>query len=181
MLIADVIRDFHQTALPPAMAPIVVEQPSRSLTAESYEARTTARLRAFQRQVGDYQAAAEKLIGQIRAADRSTDRAIDEADVSGLIDYLERTAEASAKVDARHEKDMARRIRRVETDDPALGLAVRRAATWQSTLAAQLIEEYLDMALQLRAFRSEIAPGEPGPTFDDSEELTRYLEQAVRS
>ncbi len=161
------------------MAPIVVEQSSRSNMADRYAERTSARLRAFQANVAEFCAVSSTLVTRLEAATRSGDVTADYAEVSEFIDYLERSAERLAKDDARLEKDSIRDAKRVDSSDPTLADAMRKAARWREELSVQMIEAMLQTSLQARAFRSTLRQSVAVQTFEDARELMRRLDEAM--
>ena len=181
MFIRQAIHEFHDAVAMPAMAPIVVEQPTQSGVAARYEGRTSARLDAFERHVTGFAVAARTLVDKLRGTAATSADDEDRAEVGDFIGYIERMAERMAIDGARTEKDMLRDARHHEKRDSILALAHRRSAVRLAELNAQTVETLLALALEMRAFSSSLTPSDPSPTFDDPKELGRYLDAALRA
>ena len=176
MFIRQAIHEFHDAIAMPAMAPILVEQPTQSEAAARDEVRTSGRLDAFERHVTGFAVAARTLVLKLRGLATTSADDEDRAEVGDFIGYIERMA-----VDgARTEKDMLREARHQGKRDGTLALAHRRSAVRLAELNAQTVETLLALALEMRAFRSGLTPSDPSPTFDDPEELGHYLDAAMR-
>ena len=180
MFIREAIREFHDAIAMPVMAPIVVEQPAQSGAAARYAARTSARLDAFERHVAEFDVASRNLTAKMRGPEVAAADDEDLAEISDFIGYVERMAERMAIDGARTEKDMTRDAKRQESRDGSLALAHRQSAIRLAELNAHTVESLLALAIDMRALRASLTPSKPSPTFDDADELGRYLDGAMR-
>ncbi|KAA2241125.1 hypothetical protein [Salinarimonas soli] len=107
----------------------------------------------------------------------SSDRASTVEFLTSLIDTFEKGRKAEFRLLERLQK----RMRRVEkTFPPALRPRVKAQHDRMFSIGRRFYEEGLDYAAFLRAARAEFDPASrSGPTFDNPDDLERYLTQAI--
>ena len=169
-----------QTPVPPARPEIAEEQEWFSPAAERARRLASRMVEQFER---DLDAWAERIRGNRREIEREASRADPTEVVAGLsrhIEDIEYQAERRAISAARFEKRANRLTRQWFSRDPAFGAIHRSLVDRLVAGERRAIDDLLEQALYLRAFRAERDPdARGGPVFDDPGEMERYLRSAV--
>jgi hypothetical protein len=100
--------------------------------------------------------------------------------LGGVIDAVERRVADDEAAYDRLSKAFARQIGDAEAISPEVEAVTREVASGTLRVLAREGLERADLGLFLRALRAEYDPAaRGGPTFDDADELRRYLESAA--
>lgn len=170
-----------QAPFPPPAPEIVEERQWLSPKAESVR-------RNFERLVADYEQAI--LVWQQRVRSNRTTLALGAAGdplsssdrllLDQLIDDVEQHSEERAIRKSRLEKRMKRDVKRAFARDPSLGAVLRSFMDRLLEADRSAIDEWLEHALWLRAFRADRLPGSRGGrVFSDPADLERHLETVL--
>lgn len=160
------------------LPPLAVERPWVGAPAFSPEVNARLLVESFSKSVTAW----ERETAERRAALQSTalryDR-ISQAALDGLaraIAHLESLAEGKAIDAARFRKKSTRAMKRYMREDPAKGAVAKIIAAGLGDVNDRVVRTLLSEALSMRAFRAELDPdARGGPTFDDPDELERFL------
>lgn len=163
---------------PPTRPQLVEERPWRSSEAEAMKRHVDRRLISYKAEIERW---AERL-RQHRILSEAIPfehlREGDHVTLDNLISDLESTAEIRAKNLSRSIKRARRDIKAAFEVDSSLGAVLRDAERRLHDIEERVIEDLLEHALYVRAFKVDRDPGSRGgPRFSDPIALAHYLEQ----
>lgn len=169
-----------QIPVPPARPEIVEEQEWFSPAAEKARRLASRMVEQFERDLSAWVERIRRNRQEIEQEAARADPAALAADLSRHIEDIEYQAERRAISAARFEKRASRLTRQWFARDPAFGAIHRSLVDRLVSGERRAIDELLEQALYLRAFRAERDPdARGGPVFDEPGELERHLRSAV--
>lgn len=170
-----------EAPMPPQMPVMVIEQTWRSADGDRVEWVGRRYADAFDVTANAW---ADKLnkLRQVRLTLPAPDATLQDQipHLTKLIENYEAVAEMRARYMASAQKDIRRQVKAAFRRDPAVAAAIRETGERMIATDKRLQEELLDYALFLRAIRSDCDPeSRGGPTFDNAEDLSSYLDSLV--
>lgn len=166
-----------QPDMPPARPDVGIERRHQAPRFDAVQ-------RLADRKASQYEATVSEWVSDLRrrrtyleAAAASRDLTAEEAAFADrVIEDIETEAELRARGLRRLMKRMTRDLKRYFELDASLGAALRTVGDRLSRADERAIEELLEHALHVRAFRAARSPGaRGGPVFDDPDALDAYL------
>ena len=174
------ILDSLQTPVPPTPPAIIEQRDWLSPSAERAKRLALRMVEEHEHNMARWVEHIRRTRREIEAAAAQADPALFAAEVGRHIEDVEYQAELRAISAARFVKRSARLTKIWFSRDPALGAISRSLADRLIAAERMAVDELLEQALYLRAFRSERDPdARGGPVFDDPGEMERYLRGAV--
>ena len=166
--------------LPPAPPMSGYERPWQTRQAEQVQKLADRLAAAYENYVRDWRSRVDA-VRQASTAIPLSPFTLEEArQLDELIEEVEQFAESKAIVSARLAKRVARDVKRQFQTDASLAAVTRSLGSRISAADQEIIEEVLDYALFLRAFRAERSPlARGGRTFGDLADLARYLDSTL--
>lgn len=177
-MIDPALLQLLQPPLPPELPRIAIERVWLSSAAEQAKRSADHLIRDSEERLAAWKRRVAELKSSIALNAPTEMLSSDErSQFDDLIADFEVAAEKQAIQAARLEKRAKRDTKRQFQIDPSLAAVTRDFGNSLLAMSREIIEETLDYALFLRAFRSERVPeARGGRAFDVADELERYLD-----
>lgn len=165
---------------PPTRPQIVEERPWRSAEADAMKRVVDKALISYQAQVDVWSDSLRQLRIRASAIPFQLLSESDHAPLDTLVSDLEAAAERRAINLARSIKQARRDVKTAFATDPSLGAVLRDAEKRFHIIEERVIDDLLEHALFVRAFKADRDPlAKGGPAFSKPEDLEEYLRQQM--